>query len=252
MQQTILTYDGTFNGFLTCIFSCFEQHIKHPIITPNQNFENELFGTPELVITEKKKAERVWKGLNQYLGSAGQNMIYRTFLSELHGIENIMLNVINYTFSAKKNILTDYSDNDVLTLSKTAQKVNREKHRMEAFVRFQLTKDGIYFANVSPDFNVLPLIKTHFTNRYADQKWIIYDLKRHYGLFYDLNSTETITINFDSNTPKKELFTAEEAAYETLWKTYFKSTNIEERVNMALHIKHVPKRYWKYLSEKHL
>ena len=57
-------------------------------------------------------------------------------------------------------------------------------------------------------------------------------------------------MDFNSNVPPKDVFTKEEAQYETLWKDYFKSTNIEERVNMALHIKHVPKRYWKYLSEK--
>ena len=35
-----------------------------------------------------------------------------------------------------------------------------------------------------------------------------------------------------------------------MWKDYFDSTNIKERKNMKLHIRHVPKRYWKYLSEK--
>ena len=40
----------------------------------------------------------------------------------------------------------------------------------------------------------MPLIITHFKNRYADQRWIIYDLKRHYGIFYDLNKVEEITL----------------------------------------------------------
>ena len=31
---------------------------------------------------------------------------------------------------------------------------------------------------------------------------------------------------------------------------YFKSTNIKSRKNMKLHLQHVPKRYWKYLTEK--
>ena len=43
---------------------------------------------------------------------------------------------------------------------------------------------------------------------------------------------------------------AQEALYDQLWKDYFKSTNIVERRNIKLHLQHVPKRYWKYLTEK--
>lgn len=249
-MHTTLTYDGSFDGFLSTIFEIYEQRLTQVIIQKVNVFEEELFGGHQTVITNTNNAKRVWSGLKKTIGTSGCNTIYYCFLSELDGIENTMLSVIQYAFKTQKNIISDFSNTDVLTLSKTARKVGREKHRMEAFVRFQQTKDHIYFANIEPDFNVLPLINTHFSKRYADQKWIIYDLKRKYGLFYDLNQTEIITIDLKSNVPKKELFTADEQEYETLWKDYFKSTNIEERINTKLHIKHVPKRYWKYLSEK--
>ena len=57
---------------------------------------------------------------------------------------------------------------------------------MEAFVRFQLTKDGLYYCIIQPDYNVLPLISNHFEKRYADQRWLIYDSRRKYGIYYDL------------------------------------------------------------------
>ncbi|MFN8364013.1 MAG: DUF4130 domain-containing protein [Cloacibacterium normanense] len=61
---------------------------------------------------------------------------------------------------------------------------------MLAFVRFELLQDEVYFAKIEPDFNVLPLIRKHFKERYADQKWMIFDLKRHYGIFYDLKEVQ--------------------------------------------------------------
>ncbi len=248
MQSSILTYDGTFDGFLTAIFEIYEQRIPQPIIKPAAHFKQQLFGTATEVYTDTKKAQRVWHGITGYWGLRESRALYYAFLSEIEGIENTLLEVFQYTFSTKKNCSTDYTHKAVLTLSKITKKVHREKHRMEAFVRFQETKDGVFFANISPDFDVLPLINRHFTNRYADQKWIIYDVKRNYGLFYNLEQTTTITIDF--NSPSAAQFTAAENEYQTLWKDYFKSTNIQERVNMALHIKHVPKRYWAYLSEK--
>ena len=127
---------------------------------------------------------------------------------------------------------------------------------MEAFVRFRLTKDGIYFAAIEPDFNVLPLIRTHFKNRYADQKWIIYDLKRNYGVAYDLSAVAYITLDLApeigiSGAPEAYFHTSE-ISFQELWKQYFTSTNIKGRANQKLHVQHLPKRYWKYLTEKNL
>lgn len=250
MQPSILLYDGSFDGFLSSVFEIYERRIDSPIIKKESEFQDVLFDTSETVISNINNAKRVWNGIKKLLKSNGCSTLYYAFLSEIEGIENTLFNVIKYAFDSQQNIISDYSNPDVLALSKTAKKVGREKHRMEAFVRFQQTKDDIYFSNIEPDFNVLPLIIKHFTSRYADQKWIIYDLKRKYGLFYNLIKTEVITLDFNINSIKEELFTSEENQYETLWKDYFKSTNIEERVNKTLHVKHVPKRYWKYLSEK--
>jgi len=139
-----------------------------------------------------------------------------------------------------------------LRVSQIAQMVGREKHRMEAFVRFKLTKDGYYFAEIEPDFNVIPLIERHFKDRYADQQWVIYDKKRKYGIHYDLDKVNTVVFeNFDyQSSDTINLLDESEVPYQKLWKDYFDSTNIESRKNMKLHTQHIPKRYWKHLSEK--
>ena len=85
------------------------------------------------------------------------------------------------TFNAQKTPSGDFGNPTVLKIAQAAKMVGREKHRMEAFVRFHRIDQEIYYANVEPDFNVLPLISNHFQKRYADQKWVIYDLNRNYG-----------------------------------------------------------------------
>ncbi len=162
--------------------------------------------------------------------------------------------MIRLVFENVTNVADDFSHQSVLHISKIAKMVSREKHRMEAFVRFRLLRDGIYFSNIEPDFDVLPLISNHFEKRFADQKWLIYDIKRKYGLFFDLKKVEIITINlpahFDSTETDEQFFATQEFEFQKLWQDYFKSVNIASRKNMKLHIQHVPKRYWKYMSEK--
>ncbi|UOB18676.1 TIGR03915 family putative DNA repair protein [Abyssalbus ytuae] len=253
-MDVILIYDGSFNGFLTAVFQVFDEKLDNVSIVSPKHYEPNMFARSVEVITDYKKAKRVWSSLQVKITKHGAGEVYKTFLSEIKGSENVLLKYIMYAYSTESFVNTDYSNKNVLRVTQVARMVSREKHRMEAFVRFQLTKDDIYFSTIEPDFNILPLISNHFKNRYADQKWVIYDLKRNYGLYYDLEKLERIVIDFPASSSSvsfsKEIFTEEELEFRELWKNYFKSTNIEERKNLKLHIKHVPRRYWKYLSEK--
>ena len=162
-----------------------------------------------------------------------------------------------YVFTHEDGHSMNYGNDHVLAISQMAHKVHREKHRMEAFVRFQKSSDGMFFALVAPDYNVLPLIIRHFKNRYADQPWLIYDEKRRYGIHYDLVQVQEVKLDFKPNrdlSPAKTDITMDEKEqlFSMLWKAYFKSTNIVERKNMKLHLQHVPRRYWRYLTEKEL
>ncbi|WBU89077.1 TIGR03915 family putative DNA repair protein [Cellulophaga omnivescoria] len=255
-METTLIYDGTFDGFLTAVFTAFELKLKTVKIVTQQRFQQPLFGTYDTVYTNQEKANRVWAGLKKKMSTDEARRFYYAFLSEKPIVEDTLYNAIVYVFASHKNVGSDFTNKHILEIAKLTKNVGREKHRMEAFVRFKLTKDGVYFANIEPDFNVLPLIKRHFEKRYADQKWLIYDLKRKYGLYYNLEKVDIIKLDFDASfDPTKtsaDIFAAVELEFQQLWNDYFKSTNIESRKNMKLHIQHVPKRYWKYLSEKHI
>ena len=127
---------------------------------------------------------------------------------------------------------------------------------MEAFIRFQRTKDDLYFATIAPDFNVLPLIASHFKDRYADQNWLIFDNRRRYGIHYDSATLKLVEVLVDLQKDTSGEFLSqsvcheEEVEYQKLWKEYFDSVNIASRKNTKLHIRHVPARYWRYLTEK--
>ena len=251
-KGTTLIYDGSFNGFLTAVFIAFEERLKVVDIQKNGQGQNGLFSETETIFTNVEKAKRVWNGVRSKSYNAISN-IYFAYLSEAEGVEMMLFNYIKKMMVSKAK-QQDYSDETVLYISQLARKVGREKHRMEAFVRFQLTKDNIYFANIEPDFDVLPLISKHFRKRYADQQWLIYDVKRRYGIFYNLEGVEIVSLNLDeihfNRTRKSKAFTETEYHYQDLWNSYFKSTHIKSRINRKLHTQHVPKRYWKYLSEK--
>jgi len=254
--MTTFIFDGSMEGLFCAVFEWFERKPGPIKLLTIKQYQPTAFDIAFEVFNDSAKAHRVWKGLSEKLEKGWTRRIYCAYLSEQPDTFQHLFEMICYLFQNPKGAEANYGNEAVLHVAQMARKVEREKHRMEAFIRFQHTADGIFYCGVDPDFNVLPLLLTHFKNRYADQQWIIYDIKRHYGLFYDLHKVEEIQMEFKSITnrtqPAIQSLSERENLYACLWKDYFKSTNIPARKNMKLHIQHVPKRYWKYLTEKQL
>lgn len=250
--MTTLCYDGSFEGLLTAVFELYERRLQHVRLIKGEWINTALFEEVIKVITDEKKASRVLSGLKKRLSGTGLQRLYAAHVAEIEGEDNQLLGYIRYVFDSRQNIEEDYSNQYVMRLSEIIRSVRREKHRMEAFIRFQKLKDETFYAGIEPDFNVLPLLIKHFRNRYADQKWLIYDIKRNYGIYYNLHDTQFITIDFSTAHPSNVIsaHNEQEGLYQDLWKNYFKSVNIAARKNTKLHLRHLPRRYWRNLTEK--
>lgn len=252
--MTEVIYDGTYEGWLTAVFEVYEYKLADIVFAKNETSGTLLFADSHLVVTDILKAKRVLDGLKQRLSPKGLLDIRKAFLSDLPKIEETMLQFAQHVFANSKNVEEDFSNNAVWGLRKASRLTGKEAHRMEAFVRFKLTKDHLYYAIIEPDCDVLPLIQSHFKNRYADQRWLIYDAKRKYGIYYDLDNVAAIELQFNvklsSSKHLTEICDEKEEFFQNLWKRYFSSVTIESRKNMKLHIQHMPKRYWRNLIEK--
>ena len=248
-----LVYDGTFEGLLTAVFEIYERKLYPVKLLKGEWRNSALFEEVIPIVTNEVRVNRVLRGLRKKLSAAGVQRLYISHMAEIAGEDCNVLGFIRHVFDSDQNIEEDYSNKYVMRLSEILKMVRREKHRMEAFVRFQKLNDGTFYAAIEPDFNVLPLLTKHFKSRYADQKWMIYDIKRKYGLYYDLHDTQFIEMGFDEMHKPVDVIAAyseDECVYQNLWKNYFNSVNIVSRKNTRLHVRHIPRRYWRHLTEK--
>ncbi len=247
-------FDGTLPGLLTAIFESYERKATSVRIESRANHQPALMGDTLIVVSDEQKARRVWHGLAKHMDAKWLARWYAAFLAERASGYQHLFELSRLVFDQGGAVIENYGNAHVLHVAQLDRKVHREKHRMEAFVRFQQLADGLYYAAIEPDFDVLPLISGHFKNRYADQRWVIYDLKRAYGLYYDGQSVNEVTFGFEDagkqGIPGPNQLAEDERHYQDLWRSYFNHTNISVRKNTRLHIRHVPVRYWKYLTEK--
>nr|WP_320059790.1 TIGR03915 family putative DNA repair protein [uncultured Bacteroides sp.] len=253
--MTVFLYDKTFEGLLTVVFDAYFRKTFPDVLLaegePLPLFCDEVF----TVCTDEEKSTRVWSGLQKKLSASALACLTTCWLSELPEIDALLFRYIRKAIDAPRSIEVNFGDPDVLELSKIWKKVDYERTRVMQFARFQKAADGTFFAAFEPLYNVLALAIPHFTDRFADQRWVIYDLKRQYGYYYDLHSVTEITFDSEaahlvSGMLDESLMAEDEKLFQKLWKTYFKSIAIKERTNPRLHKQNMPVRFWKYLTEK--
>ena len=191
-------------------------------------------------------------------------MITISWLSEERALNQPLFNMICKVFRQQRDISHNASDDDVLAVRNTCRRVLHEQLRMKQFIRFQKAKDGTYLGVVSPDHNVLPLIIDHFSDRFNDQPWLIYDAKRHYGYYYSplqppptgggvtrVTFEDEASVPFDLSNGKMDeaVLSDNDQLFQDLWRTYFKAICIKERLNPRKQLSDLPRRYCKYMTE---
>ncbi|HCS65923.1 MAG TPA: hypothetical protein DIW64_18675 [Cellvibrio sp.] len=253
----IFIYDGSYEGLLSCIFVSFKERIAPVGINAEENYQFALLDTARRIDTNESWAARVLKGIDGRTNASASALINKIFLSELPLSEMLIYQVVQAIIQhGDETILENFANPCILKAAQIEKMIGREVHRMHAFVRFQENPGGLFCAAIEPDFNILPLIGDHFERRYADQAWVIFDVSRNYGLYYDQLNMSYVRADDQIIAQNYNMFEVSaaqdigEKEYQSLWESYFHAVNINERNNPKLHLRHVPRRYWKYLTEK--
>lgn len=248
----VIRYDGSFDGFLTAVFTVYRERFNHVHLLSGDGQVSDLWARHIDIATEADKAERVFAKLRQVFGHEGLRYFLYGRLFEADERDDTLLGVIRHAISqAPRPVLDDYGQPDVLRLSRFVKSVKREQHRLKGFVRFAKTQDGQFVAPVAPDYDVLPLVAPFFVRRFADQRWTIADVKRHYAVFYDLHALQSVRLSSAVLAQIRQATLADdERFYQKLWQEYFQVTTVRERRNIRLHTQQMPRRYWRYLTEK--
>jgi DNA polymerase len=137
----------------------------------------------------------------------------------------------------------DPADVDIVRLRALAKAVDREVHKMHAFVRFRETQaDGhaVYAAWFEPEHHILRRAAPFFVERFASMDWVIATPEG--AAFWDRNALLFVD---QPMTPPRDAADGKEA----LWRTYYASIFNPARLNPDLMRQHMPRRYWKNLPE---
>ena len=227
--MNIFLYDKTFEGLLTSVFEAYSRRIFPDALLlegePLPLFYDEIF----TVITDEEKSGRVWRGLQKKLSSAALACLAQCWLAEEPETPMLLFRYIRKAIDAPRSIETNFADPDVLEFSRMWKRVDWERIRLLQFVRFQKAADGTFFAAIEPEKNAPSLLVTGaFQGPFCRPRWLIYDIRRAYGYYYDLKEVRQVTFGEDSREGHlvtgmldESLMDGDEQLFQSLWKNLF-------------------------------
>ena len=179
----LLTYDGSFKGFLTAVYTGLSQKLSVSGIAPAAGADaGSLFEKKIHIPTKVRDALRLWDALGKS-GADTQRYVYYAFLSERIEIQHDIYSYIYLLFRDKSNNSWDRRFELRERLSPWAHRVGKEKRHLEANMRFRLLENGLHYGCISPVYNVLPLLSKYCRNRFREGNWLVHDENRNQVLF---------------------------------------------------------------------
>lgn len=142
--------------------------------------------------------------------------------------------------TSEPHLLEIASDADVVKLNGMVGAVNRDIHKMHAFVRFRQTNEGIYIAWHEPAHLVVEVAAPFFARRFDSIQWSILTPDR--CAFWDGE-----TLSFGEGVTRERA--PKEDEMEDLWKTYYTNIFNPARVKVQAMVREMPKRHWKTMPE---
>lgn len=242
MSDIVYLYDGSFDGFLCCIF---ESYAKKEVLTDifsDEDFEPILFAT-RTIQTDPAHARRVFRGIAKRSPYA-VDLVRRGFLTCLEDREMKLYHLIVKLIQNGPGFLHNLTDDILYPVWKSVRFLGEEAEKYRGFLRFS-EFSGVLGAEISPKNQILPLLRKHFCNRYQNEKFFIYDQTHREILLYANRKATILPIeHFKMASPDEK-----EVSYRLLWKRFYEAVAIQERFNPKCRMSHMPKRYWKNMTE---
>ncbi len=246
---TVYLCDDCAEGIFTAIYKAWEAGTSHTDVRVRNNSSISLFEDYIDVPTDKMLSEKVASSILRKLSFEVYMNVYYACLSDDENKASYIYHFLQKAFKCGKDIINKLQDDDVNHVYKLRRAVGNEAGHYREFIRFEELENGVLAGRIEPKYNIVPLITDHFADRMHNEHWIILDTKRsisaihvaYKGYAFTDQITEADLLNF-SGLSKKE------ADFQALWKRFFDTIAIEERINPKLQRNLMPLRFRKYMT----
>ena len=239
-QDVVFQYDGSFDGFLCCVFESYV-HKEFPIAFYSDEECFSLYSVRS-ILTVPEHARRVYRGIFKRSKRAAE-LLHRAFLTCMEDKELHLYTFVRKLMDEGPDFLRNQSDAAYYPVAKALRHMSGELEKLRGFIRFS-EYSGVLGAEIEPKNRVLPLLRNHFCDRYANESFFIYDSTHKDLLLYSSGRSRMMRVD----SLQLALPGEEELCFRALWKRFYETVAIRERENPRCQT-FLPKRYRGTMTE---
>ncbi len=237
----IYFYDGTKQSFLTALLAAYSDG---EAVLSSRSAQLGLGEQSVFVHADPVRAEKAEKRLLRYDPKCMEDLDL-LLRSGADDRDKVALDYFRLIAARKCPVRAMLAEDAVAAAEDCIRRVQFEVHRFHGFVRFLESASGALYAPIAPDNDICDLLVPHFRARLPRFPFVIHDVKRKRAAVYDGEHT------FLAPLDRAEVaLSADEGAWQALWKKYYKSVNIPSRERLKQMRGYMPVRYWKFMPEK--
>ncbi|MCL2011017.1 MAG: TIGR03915 family putative DNA repair protein [Synergistaceae bacterium] len=243
-------YDGTWDGLMCLVYrTAKDKNAPEAILRPSDAEPGFLFDT----VTIKNDFEIAQATANALKKRISGRMLSDAWFALLscdmtggRAVDMALWRMLANVWERGKKTETDLADESAHVVRRAARRTGSEYNKYLGMVRFR-DLGGIFYAELEPDCDVLTLLADHFSARLPGQGWILHDLRRKRAALYDMKEWIVTDMPPPAAGPIENIEKGD--AYQDLWREFYRATTTAQRLNYKTQRGHMPKKYWKHLTE---
>lgn len=250
-DMIIFTCKDNFESMMTCIYDAWDSGAGHQ----NIRLLTEPFGNMELfceyrhINADPEKSRKVMRAIRQKISSHACQTVFQCAASDHRLKLDMIYRFLLLGFHYGTRVMDMLQNPAVTAVMEQERRVQNETHLFREFIRFQSLPGGVLSALIEPRCNVVPLIYPYFEDRLPSENWMITDPLRKICAVHPADSRTFLTSLNESELSQITDISQTEDRFTALWRSFFQSTTVKERINPSCQQTHLPQWYRKYMPE---
>ncbi|MEN6470866.1 MAG: TIGR03915 family putative DNA repair protein [Clostridiaceae bacterium] len=242
-RAIVYCYDGSLEGLLCCVFESYAQK-ELPLDVVSLEEGAPLLIPVRMVETDEQRAARVLSAIPRKIGRQALELVRMGFLTCHPKKGLLILNFLRLGFQRGGDAVNMIAEETVYELQKAVRHLGNEAHLLKGFVRFS-ESSGALTSQIEPKNLVLPLLAPHFAARMPRENFLIHDKTHAMALIHKPGLMGIVPAEeFVMPRPGQE-----ELRFRALWRLFYDTIEVEGRHNPRTRMGHMPKRYWRCMTE---
>ena len=242
--DVVYLYDGSFEGFLCCVFESFAQHeLPFAVWTPERETAT-LYPVKEIP-TDHATARRVFASFRAKLGEETESLVTRDFLSGWEDKELRIIRFLHLAFALGPGTVKRRGPSGGGSPLPDEAEPGLGGGQVSGLCPLSGAR-GDAGRGHPPQNYILPLLRGHFCARFPEENFLIYDAVHQAVLLYQNHKAQLMELAEPLTLPPPD---EKEQQFQDLWKQFYKTLEIRARHNEKGRMTHCPKRFWADMVE---